>query len=606
MLEVAADDRAHPHGLGQPLDARLQAAHRAHHEVDRHAGPRGLVQPLDDAGVDQVVDLEDDPSGRPGLGLLADQVEEALAQGARRDQHLAIAPLVRVAGEVVEQVGDVGGQLGVGREEPDVLVAPRRDRVVVARPDMAVAADQPCFGADDEDGLGVGLQSDDAVDDVHAGLLQPPRPPDVRLLVAARLQLDQRDHLLAGLGGLHERLHDRALLVGRPVERLLDREHVAVVRGLAHELLDRGRERVVRVLDEHVARPEHLEDVGRRTFRRGEARLGDADPRLRLQRRPPQLRQGLQVAEVEQAVRDVDVGALQVELALQQRAHLLRHRRVDLEPHRLRRAAAAQQFGAERREQVLGLVDLDLDVGVAGDPEDVERLDLHAREEQIEVRRNHLLDGHEAPAARDLEKARQERRHLDASEAGLAGQRIARDHGQVEREVGDVRERMRRIDGERRQHREDPVLEHLGQLGVLRRLELVPVDDPHTRGAELLAQIGGEDAGGTDRQLLDARADGVELLTRAEPVRRGRGQPGRRLLPEPGDADLEELVEEAAEEGEEVDALEQRLGVVGGEREHTLVEVEPRELAVQVDRLGPGRLLDLVMGFRPRHSASDL
>ena len=41
------------------------------------------------------------------------------------------------------------------------------------------------------------LQTDDAVDDVDARLLQRPRPVDVRLLVAPRLQLDQRDDLLA-------------------------------------------------------------------------------------------------------------------------------------------------------------------------------------------------------------------------------------------------------------------------------------------------------------------------------------------------------------------------------------------------------------------------
>ena len=312
-----------------------------------------------------------------------------------------------------------------------------------------------------------------------------------------------------------------------------------------------------------------------------------------------------QVAEVEQAVGDVDVGALQVELALKQRAQLLRHRRVDLEPDRLGRAAAPQELGAQRREQVLGLVDLDLDVGVARDAEDVERLDLHAREEQVEVRRDHLLDRHEAPAAGHLEEPRQQRRHLHAREARLARQRVAHDHGQVQRQVGDVRERVGGIDGERRQHREDPVLEHLAQLVALRRLELVPVDDADSRGAELVAH-GLEDPAGAGGQLLHADADRVELLARAEPVRRRRRQTGRRLLLEAGDADLEELVEEAAEEREEVDALEQRLGVVGGEQQYTLVEIEPGELAVEEDRLELGRRLDLAVGFGSRQRCLSL
>ena len=41
---------------------------------------------------------------------------------------------------------------------------------------------------------------------------------------------------------------------------------------------------------------------------------------------------------------------------------------------------------------------------------------------------------------------------------------VAHHHGQVEREVGDVRERVARVDAERRQHREHLRLEH--RLGV--------------------------------------------------------------------------------------------------------------------------------------------
>ena len=278
------------------------------------------------------------------------------------------------------------------------------------------------------------------------------------------------------------------------------------------------------MLHEDVAGAQHLEDVRTGALERREPGLRDADPRLGLQRRAAQVRQGAQVAEVEEAVGDVHVGALQVELALKQRAQLLRHRRVDLEPDRLGRAAAPQQLGAQRREQVLGLVDLDLDVCVARDAEDVERLDLHPREEHVEVRCDHLLDRHEAPAAGHLEEPRQQRRHLHAREAGLARQGVARDHGQVQRKVGDVRERVGGVDGERRQHREDPVFEHLAQLVALRRLELVPVDDADSRGAELVAH-GLEDPAGAGGQLLHPDADRVELLARAEPSGAVVGRP---------------------------------------------------------------------------------
>ena len=96
------------------------------------------------------------------------------------------------------------------REQAEVLVDRARLRVVVARADVAVAADRAALVADDEQDLGVRLQADEAVDDVDAGLLQRLRPLDVRLLVEARLQLDERDDLLARLGCPDERADDRA------------------------------------------------------------------------------------------------------------------------------------------------------------------------------------------------------------------------------------------------------------------------------------------------------------------------------------------------------------------------------------------------------------
>ncbi|MEY9487737.1 hypothetical protein RKD26_003531 [Streptomyces calvus] len=53
------------------------------------------------------------------------------------------------------------------------------------------------------------LEADQAVDDVAAGLLQLARPLDVGVLVEAGLDLDQDEDLLAGLGGVDERVDDR-------------------------------------------------------------------------------------------------------------------------------------------------------------------------------------------------------------------------------------------------------------------------------------------------------------------------------------------------------------------------------------------------------------
>ena len=65
--------------------------------------------------------------------------------------------------------------------------------------------------------------------------------------------------------------------------------------------------------------------------------------------------------------------------------------------------------------------------------------------------------------------------------------------------------------------------------------------------------------------------------------------PGFELLLQARDAHLEELVEVAAEDREELRPLEQRERRVLGEREHARVELEQRQLAVEVaGRAGRG------------------
>ena len=164
--------------------------------------------------------------------------------------------------EVVEQVGDVCGQIGIGGQQTEVLVETGGAGVVVARADVAVAVDVIAFVTDHEGELRVRLQTHHAVHDVDTRLLEHARPRDVRLLVEARGELDERHHLLPPLGGADERAHDRRVLARGPVQRLLDREHLRVAGGLLDEELHRRVERVVGVLDHHIALPNDREDVG--------------------------------------------------------------------------------------------------------------------------------------------------------------------------------------------------------------------------------------------------------------------------------------------------------------------------------------------------------
>jgi len=126
--------------------------------------------------------------------------------------------------------------------------------------------------------LAVGLEPDQAVDDMDAGLLQLPGPGDVGPLVETGLQLDERRHLFAGLGRPDQGLHNGAVTRGA-VEGLLYGQHGGVGGGLLDEGDDRGGEGVVGVMHEHLAFAKHGKQVLGIAVGVYKSGLGDPHPR---------------------------------------------------------------------------------------------------------------------------------------------------------------------------------------------------------------------------------------------------------------------------------------------------------------------------------------
>src|SRR5439155_671119 len=77
--------------------ARPQRAHRPDEKVDLRAVLRSGVQGVDDLLVDQVVDLDGDPTADHRLPL--DELCDRGTQVGRRDEELAITALPAVAGQ---------------------------------------------------------------------------------------------------------------------------------------------------------------------------------------------------------------------------------------------------------------------------------------------------------------------------------------------------------------------------------------------------------------------------------------------------------------------------------------------------------------------------
>ena len=106
---------------------------------------------------------------------------------------------------------------------------------------------------------------------------------------------------------------------------------------------------------------------------------------------------------------------------------------------------------------------------------------------------------------------------------------------------------MCRVDGERREHREDAVLELARELrrGASSSRSCQSTNSTPAsceRGRDVLREHGRL----ARDELLDTRADRAELLDLVEPVGRGRADAGRELVLQTRDAHLEELVEIAS------------------------------------------------------------
>src|SRR5262245_23276086 len=101
----------------------------------------------------------------------------------------------RRSGELVEQIGDVRGDVVVAGEEPQIGVLPAGAYVVVPRADVRVSLDHTRLSPHDHHDLRMVLQTDETAYDVPAGRLESARPADVHVFVEAGLHLDERSDL---------------------------------------------------------------------------------------------------------------------------------------------------------------------------------------------------------------------------------------------------------------------------------------------------------------------------------------------------------------------------------------------------------------------------
>ena len=141
---------------------------------------------------------------------------------------------------------------------------------------------------------------------------------------------------------------------------------------------------------------------------------------------------------------------------------------------------------------------------------------------------------------------------------------------------------MTGVDRQRRQDREDPGAEHGLQDARLALVQLRPTQDVDPFGGEQRRQLPVQ-PGLPSGDDLGPLTDLGQLLGGCQPIGRARSaEPGHLLSLQTGDADLEELIQVAGGDGQELHPFEERDVGVLAKRQHPLVEGKPAQLAVQI------------------------
>ena len=254
------------------------------------------------------------------------------------------------------------------------------------------------------------------------------------------------------------------------------------------------------------------------------------------------------------------------ERLLDEAPQLHRHLSFDVEPDH-GAAAAALQRGFEHAHQVFGFFE-NFDFGVADDAERAQSLHDIAGEQLADEQAGHALD-RDQPHLAVIARRRQAHEAFDPvrnadqriHRAAVLGARQLQGDGGAE--IGNERERMRRIDRERRQQRKnvgkeiilEPCLFRLGDLGTV---------DQHDAGfGERLADLA------PLRLLIRHQdrhrfGDAGQLLGGRQSFRAAGGDAFAQLRAETGDAHHEELVEIVGGDRQKFQPLQQRVSAIGG------------------------------------------
>ena len=299
----------------------------------------------------------------------------------------------------------------------------------------------------------------------------------------------------------------------------------------------------------------------------------------------------LHAVQVDRPVDRIKIVLAEFEAVHEVRDHLRRAVVRDFEAHGIA-VAARDQLAFDRAQQVVHFFFVHEQFGITRHPELVTARDLHAREQIVDMRVDDRRQEHEIvrPAgdfARQRDKPRQRARRLHHGHAAAAAEGVAPLEGndEVQALVEDARERMRRVEPERTQHRQQLMLEIVPHPRLLLGVPFGAAHEADAFAFEFRDQQFVEHPVLFFHQPMRHLDDSFEYFLRAHVVRAGLHRARGDLLLQARHADFEKLVEIGVGDAQKTQPLEQRRDRVLGLFEHTAVELEQAEFAID-EKLG--------------------
>ena len=517
------------------------------------------------------------------VGFALDGGQHPPVHGKGRQQEFPRRLGMPDAGQQIEHVGRVLPEIRPAGQQAHVGVKAGGGEIVIARAQMDVAAQAVLLLAHHQANLGVDFVAHHAMHHVDAGLFQAAAPLDVVGFIEARAQLHHRRDFLAPAGRFHQRADNPRVAAGA-VERLFDGQHArAARRGL--QKLRHAVETLIRMVQEDVPPPNSGEEAAFSTQGRAGGR---AVGRVAQRGGMMVLVNAHQARRVQRAVNQIQVVLVQPQRAQQRLADGFGAIVIGLQPHRLALAPVVQ-FLLNRLEQIPAVLLVNIQLAVAGHAKMPVTKDVGARK-QIPQKMPHdlpqknIIPAPVRPRQRDHRRQHARRLHHRQMPQRFRSRLHFQLHDDVERFVQQLRKRMVRVNGQRRQHGT-----HFAAIKILQPCQVRPAQLRRPEKTDAVPRQGRRQfLAPADILLLhhapDALMGRAQCFGRGQAVVGGGVDPAFDLLFQAGHAHLEELVQVGTGDAEKLEPFEHGIGRIARLLQHALIKLQPAQFPIKKSR----------------------